>query len=190
MYHWRELNSLIGLLQHARQVLSLVTPSSKGWLIYWALHNWRTTTHTWTKGLQQFIMVADLNAITEWYAFPQRVEFEFDTSGSWGRSAWWETEWLQFQWPRQAMEHHYHLPWAMYIVAMMLCGPQWQGQLVHVWCNNQAAVQGILARSCKDSGFMHLLQFLWFMEATFPFQMSASHIPGVNNTLARFSLPQ
>jgi len=106
--------------------LSLVTPCSKGWLIYWALHNWRTTTHTWTKGLLQFIMVADLNAITEWYAFPQRVEFEFDTSGSWGRGAWWETEWLQFQWPRQAMEHHYHLPWAMYIVAMMLCGPQWQ----------------------------------------------------------------
>jgi len=76
------------------------------------------------------------------------------------------------------------------LVAMMLSGAQWQGQPVHVWCNNKAAVQAILARSCKDLGFMHLLQFLCFMEATFLFQMSASHIPGVNNTLARSSLPK
>jgi len=52
------------------------------------------------------------------------------------------------------------------------------------------ALWSTMARLCKDSGFMHLVQFLWFMEATFPFQMSASHIPGVNNTLARSSLPQ
>ena len=31
--------------------------------------------------------------------------------------------------PDKQWEHHYHLPWAMYIVAMMLCGPQWQASL-------------------------------------------------------------
>ena len=74
---------------------------------------------------------------------------------------------------------------------MLACaawGPQWQGWLVHVWCDNQAAVRAIAAHSCRDPGLMHLLRCLFFMEAFFQFQLSASHIPGVNNTLADLAI--
>ena len=86
---------------------------------------------------------------------------------------------------QQAKEHHIT---SLELVAVMLAcaawGQQWQGWLIHVWCDNQAAVHALTARSCRDPGLMHLLRCLVFMEASFQFKLSASHIPGVNNTLA------
>ena len=42
----------------------------------------------------------------------------------------------------------------------------------------------ITARFCGDPGLIHLLRFLFFRGVSFQFQLPASHIPGVNNTLA------
>ena len=104
------------------------------------------------------------------------VKFASGAFGDWGCGAWWNTEWFQFQLPQQAKEHHI----TFLELACAALGPQWQGQLIYVWCDNQAAEHAITARSYP--GLMHLLQCLFFMEASFQFQLPASHIPGVNNT--------
>ena len=51
-------------------------------------------------------------------------------------------------------------------------------------CDNMAAVQIIASRFCRDSPLMHLLCFLFFIEAYFEFDLVAAHIPGVYNALA------
>ncbi len=102
-----------------------------------------------------------------------------------GAVRWSGTEWFQFQWPCQAMLHHItFLELVAVLLACAVWGPQWQRKLIHCWCDNQAAVQAIRARSCRDDGLMHLLRCLLFLEASYQFQLSASHIPGINNTLA------
>ena len=187
----RELESLIGLLQHASQVVhpgrSFLRRMINLLCIARSAHHHIRLNHEFTADLwwwQTFL--SSWNGI---YVFPpadcKRVEFASDASGGWGCGAWWKTEWFQFQWPQQAKEHH--ITFLELVAVMLACaawGPQWQGRLVHVWCDNQAAGHAITARSCRDSGLMHLLRCLFFMEASFQFQLSASHIPGVNNILA------
>ena len=183
----RELESLIGLLQHACQVVHpgrsfLRRMIDLLGIAHSAHHHIRLNqgfTADW-RWWQTFL--SSWNGV---YVFPpadrKRVEFASDALGSWGCGAWWETEWFQFLWPRQAREHR--IAFLELVAVMLACaawGSQWQGQLVHVWCDNQAAVLAISARSCKDPGLMHLLRCLCFMEASFQFQLSANHIPGVN----------
>ena len=52
------------------------------------------------------------------------------------------------------------------------------------WCDNQAAVCAIAARSCQDAKMMHLLRCLFFLEACCQFELVASHVPGIHNGLA------
>lgn len=113
------------------------------------------------------------------------IEFASDASGSWGCGAWWGREWFQFQWPEEARVHH--ISFLELLAVMLACttwGRKWQGRMVLCWCDNQAAVQAISARSCRDSGQMHLLRCLFFLEAIYQFRLSACHRPGVDNTLA------
>ena len=51
-------------------------------------------------------------------------------------------------------------------------------------CDNQAAVQVISSRSCRDPGLMHLLRCLFFLEATYQYELTAVHVAGRDNQLA------
>ena len=84
------------------------------------------------------------------------VKFASGAFGDWDCGAWWNTEWFQFQLPQQAKEHHI----TFLELACAALGPQWQGQLIYVWCDNQAAEHAITA--CSYPGLMHLLQCLFF----------------------------
>ena len=132
------------------------------------------------------------------YVFPPQARttrsFASNTLGNLGCGAWCGTDWLQFQWPQQAKEHHItFLELVAVLLACVVWGPGWWGQWILCWCDDQVAIQAIAARSCHDPGLMHLLLCLFFLEATFQFELIAEHIPGVHNTLAddlsRYSLP-
>ncbi len=115
----------------------------------------------------------------------ERIEFASDASGRWGCGAWCGSQWFQFQWPQYAMQHH--ISFLELVAVMLACtawGSQWKGRFVLCKCDNMAAVQAIRARSCRDTGLIHLLRCLCFLEATFHFQLSACHLPGADNTLA------
>ncbi len=118
------------------------------------------------------------------------IEFTSDASGLWGCGAWCGTAWFQFQWPQHALQHHItFLELVAVVLACVAWGSRWGGRSILCWCDNAAVVQVIASRSCRDPGLMHLLRCLFFVEAVYQFQLSASHIRGRHirgrdNTLA------
>ncbi len=58
-----------------------------------------------------------------------------------------------------------------------------KSHMVMCKCNISAAVQVIKAWSCHYRGLMYLLRCLCFLEATFQFQLTACHLPGMHDTL-------
>ena len=70
------------------------------------------------------------------------------------------------------------------LLACAVWGRQWQLKRVRCWSDNQAAVQGMTSRCCRNPTFMHLLHGLFFMEAHSQFELVASHISGKDNRLA------
>ncbi len=187
----RQLESLIGLLQHAcrvvrpgrsflRQMIALLGHSHRPYHrirlnrrfkadLMW----WRTFLSSWN-GVYVFPPTAS----------PQ-VSFASDASGLWGCGAWCGTKWLQYQWPPQADPHH--IAFLELVAVLLACaawGPEWRGCRVLCWCDNEAAVHVIAARTCRDRGLMHLLRCLFFLEASLQFELTAKHIPGLHNGLA------
>ena len=51
-------------------------------------------------------------------------------------------------------------------------------------CDNRSLVDAITKGSSKEDMVMHLLRNLWFFTAAFDIEITASHIPGVQNTAA------
>jgi len=51
-------------------------------------------------------------------------------------------------------------------------------------CDNHSLVDAITKGSSREDMVMHLLRCLWFFTAVFNIHITASHIPGVMNTLA------
>ena len=108
-----------------------------------------------------------------------------DASGEWGCGAWSQQAWFQFQWPAVSRGHHIAFKELFAILlACVVWGSKWQGCRVHARCDNQAAVHAITGRSCKDKSMMHLLRCLFFCEARYECRLSAVYLPGVLNTLA------
>ena len=70
------------------------------------------------------------------------------------------------------------------IVAAAVWGREWQGKVVGCRCDNQVVMAVLHSRTSKEPGIMHLLRCLIFFEARFSFHIIASHIAGVENSLA------
>ena len=51
-------------------------------------------------------------------------------------------------------------------------------------CDNSAAVKALSSRTAHDPIMTHLLQCLFFLQAHFKFELSASYIPGKQNKAA------
>ena len=105
------------------------------------------------------------------------VEMASDASGSWGCGAWHQAMWFQLQWDARAQD----LPIAVkelipIVIAGALWGPDWAGHQVHCHCNNQAVVACLRSRTSKHKGIMHLLRTLVFVEAHFRFQLVPTYI--------------
>ena len=110
---------------------------------------------------------------------------KLDASGTWGCGAVHEELWFQLQWPES---------WATVsiapkelvpiVIAVVLWGPHWAGKPVCCLCDNTAVVAAVNKRSAKDPTLSHLLHILAFAVAVLDINITACHLPGVQNTSA------
>ena len=188
----RELESLIGSLQHAckvikpgrsflRQAITLLTVAQRPHhhirlnqefhsdLMWWAafVTHWNGTS----------LLINPNQA--------QQVALISDASGSWGCGAWCSTKWFQLQWDQHASPLQIAVKELIPIIlAAAIWGQSWQGQRVTSHCDNMAVVTILNSQYSKERVLMHLLHCLFFMEAHCQFNMSAIHLPGEENTSA------
>lgn len=113
------------------------------------------------------------------------VSLTSDASGSWGCGAWSGNEWFQLEWSDYSRALHISAKELVPIlVAAVVWGNQWQGHRVVAYCDNMAVVAVMNSRYCHDPALMQLLRCLSFIEARRQFTLSATHLPGIKNTLA------
>ena len=189
----RELLSLIGTLSHACKVVR----SGRAFL------RRLITLSTGAKRLDHFIRLSKCarSDIVWWYTYSKgwngvsmmsvvnRTSPEFslttDASGSWGCGGFSNTQWFSLKWATKAMSLHITVKELIPItIAAGLWGPQWRGQSVKVWCDNEAVVAIINQNSSRDLEAMHLVRCLAFIMAKFDFFLFASHIKGQHNKIA------
>ena len=189
----RQLESLIGTLQHACRVVKpgraflrrmtdlLKTPSATRAHHHIRLNNrFRADLQWWNMFAARWNGVRVLPRSSR-----PAATVTWDASGSWGCGAWCGNEWFQFQWPLAASQ--LHISFKELFAGLMSCaiwGRQWRVIRVLWRCDNQAAVQAVNSRSCKDQAMMHLIRCLFFFEAWFSFELTAAYLPVRENMLA------
>ena len=188
-----ELDSLIGQLQHASAVVRAgrsflrrmiilsksrrspshplrLNQSFRADLVWW----W-----TFLREWNGISIVAALGATEPTWSFAS------DASGSWGCGAFFNAHWFQLQWSQEAKTHAIaFLELVPIILAGILWGKVWANCQVRALCDNQAVVDVIQARYCRDDNLMHLLRCLFFVEAKYSFTIVPEHVPGKHNFLA------
>ena len=91
--------------------------------------------------------------------------------------------WFQLKWVGQLQGHSITVKELISIViAAAVWGPRWRGSSIQVLCDNAAVVAILNQNSSREKEVMHLVCCLAFIMAKFQFLLSASHIPGVQNT--------
>ena len=82
----------------------------------------------------------------------QEIQLYTDASGSFGCGTWWDTEWLELQWPPGLED--WSVPWKELlpiVLASMVWGCQWKGRRIVAYCDNEAVVEMLgrdIAGSC------------------------------------------
>ena len=187
----RDLESLVGILQHAAKVIRPGRTFMRRMIDL--LKGRRSACH--------FIRLnKEFRADLAWWGtfaatwngrafFPppptDLIEFFSDASGTWGCGAWGkDMQWWQFQWPDRVEQSITFKELFAVVVAASVWGKRWHGRRVLVHCDNEAAVHMLASRSSRDAQLNHLLRCLFFIEAEFNFALSGTHIAGVDNHLA------
>lgn len=187
----RELESLIGYLHHATKV---IRPGRSFLRRIIALISGCRQRHHHIRLNKEF--KAD---IAWWLAFAGQwngtslliaqdssvITLHSDASGSWGCGAWKTTDWFQIQWGSASC--HLHIAakeMVPIIVAAIVWGKGWKGRKVVARSDNSAVVSTLNSRYAKDQVLMQMMRCLFFVEAYYGFDITASHIPGVRNDLA------
>ena len=187
----RELESLIGVLQHAATVIK-PGRSFLGKVI--SLLSVARQQH------HHIRLNADFRADMSWWqmfathwngaslvVLPQSrmISMTSDASGSWGCGAWHEKDWFQLAWDSRTQGLHIAAKELIpIIVGAVVWGKTWKGSKVVAYCDNSAVVAVVNRRYCRDKIMMQLLRCLFFVEAYLQFEISASHIAGLHNELA------
>ena len=81
----------------------------------------------------------------------QEIQLYTDASGSFGCGTWWDSEWLELQWPPGLEE--WSVPWKELLpiaLASMVWGCQWKGRRIVAYCDNEAVVE-MLGRDIAGS---------------------------------------
>ena len=188
----RELESLVGTLQHAckvirpgrsflRRAIALLGVAKQPFhhirlnqefrsdLLWWktfALH-WNGAALIIDPNLHHPIVVTS------------------DASGLWGCGAWCGHKWFQLQWDQQSIGRQIAVKELLpVIIAAAIWGHELAGKRVVSNCDNQAVVAVLNSRYSREKDLMQLLRCLFFLEAHFQFQLSAYHLPGILNDCA------
>ena len=108
-----------------------------------------------------------------------------DASGTWGCGAAWCKQWLQLQWPQSWRNINIAVKELVPVVlAVATWGSAWSREKVEVRCDNEAVVHAINAGRARDPTLMRLLRCLFLVTARHDVFLVASHIAGRDNTLA------
>ena len=107
-----------------------------------------------------------------------------DASGSWGCGAFLSSsaEWFQVEWPPNWSS--VNIATKELVAAAAIWGRFWSGKRVMFLSDNQAVVQALSTGSARDPSLLRLLRCLFFFEACFRFEHSASHVAGNDNIAA------
>ncbi len=198
----RELDSLVGKLAHASQV---VQPGKTFMRRLFELQKGRRKPYHQVRLCQS--MQSDLQwwatfvsgwngvNIIGWRKERQRpVQVWTDASGNFGcRAVVPEVEaWLQLPWPESyapgllvLKEESITLKELLPVVlACAVWGEQWRERVVHVHCDNLGVVALVNSGYSKVPPIMHLLRCLFFIRAHFQIEVLTVHVPGVENSLA------
>ena len=187
----RELESLIGTLQHAgtvilpgrsfmRRIISLLSIAKQRHHHIRLNKDFRSDLHWWKTFAAHWngsSLIINHNSAN--------FEITSDASGAWGCGAWHGHKWFQLAWnskthPLQIAAKEL-IP---IIIAAVVWGNAWKGGNVRARCDNAAVVAVINNRYSRDPHLMQMLRCLFFIEAYFQFKVSAAHLPGIENELA------
>ena len=187
----RELESLLGLLQHAakvvrpgrrfvRRLIQVMTTAKRRDHFVWLGTDVRSDLTWWHKFLDTWNGVGILPT-TE----TPRLSLHTDASGNWGCAGIWGTKWFQWKWGNQA-EQWYIAPKELLpiVLAGLLWGKEWSGMMVQCHCDNMAVVEVVNSGYSKDKDMMHLLRCLFFISEHHHFLVEAVHLPGKVNIAA------
>ena len=186
----RDLQSLLGLLNHAASVVGPGQTFLRG--IIDALphavaqhHHVRLNAGARADILWWSMFIERWNGISVIPSPAPSVIFSSDASGSWGCGAAWGPLWFQIQWPPHwAGENIATKELVPIVAATVLWGQRWRGQSVRCQCDNMAVVAAINSGRAKFPPLNRLLRCMYFFCAHFNISVSAEHIEGRNNALA------
>ncbi len=184
----KELESLIGTLQHAgkvirpgrsfiRRAIALLGVAHKPYhhiRIRSDLAWWKVFATHWNGAT----LITDPTA-------PPAVILTSDACGQWGCGAWSGHRWFQLQWVPTILNKQIAVKELIpVIIAAAIWGRHWANKRVRANCDNQAVVSVLNSRYSKEDDLMQLLRCLLFLEAHWQFLLTAVHLPGINNELA------
>ena len=138
-------------------------------------------------------LVADIRLIWNGVSILYRLnrqatdsEFHTNASGSWGCAALWEGYGFQLPWvscPSFASASIAPKELLPVVLAASTWGNNyWSGKTILCHSDNEAVVNVINTGSCKESHLVHIMRYLFFIESTLNFTLTARHIPGKCNS--------
>lgn len=187
----RELQALLGLLNHAASVVGPGRTFMRGLID--SLKGVKRQHHhiaikaqarddlwwwgAFCEGWNGISMVPSLGEVSH--------TFYSDASGSWGCGAAWGSLWFQQRWPELWLDVNIAVKELVPVVlAAAIWGATWSGGRVRVRCDNEAVVYAITKGRARDPAIMRLVRCLFLLTACHNFVLVASHIPGRDNHLA------
>ena len=191
----RELQSLVGTLQHACKVVH------PGWSFVRRMHE---LLKRGKNGSDYVRLNKEFRADVEWWhlflsdwngvSMLRKVqmespdaEFWSDASGSWGCGAFWSSQWLQMQWIPGSVLSTASIATKEFfpiLLAGIMWGEAWHGCTIRCNCDNEAVVHIINGRYARDPLLAHMLRCLFFICAHHQWSLVARHTPGRNNVAA------
>ncbi len=191
----KELESLIGLLNHACKV---VRPGRS--FLRRMLDLLHTTCHPPRGAVPIRLNKGFRSDLAWWLTFAEawngtsllttpthmpHVVMTSDASGSWGCGAWHLHLWFQLAWDyRSSLLTIAEKELLPIVLACATWGRLWHGHRVTCRCDNQAVVACLRSRTSRSGGLMHLLRCLSFVEACYNMHIDAVYIDTHANHLA------
>ena len=189
----KELESLVGKLQHAskvirpgrtfmRRMFELLRGARRGQRFVRLNTPIKSDLQWWHLFMAHWNGVAMMTNLSQGASGPHLYS---DASGTFGCGAWWGDKWFQLPWPQEngysSIAQKELLP---IVLACILWGAAWRGALVTAHCDNMAVVEVVNSGYSKDGALAQLLRVLFFARAQWEVEIKAVHIPGRQNVLA------
>ncbi len=187
----RELQSLIGMLQHAscvvrpgrtflRRLIALLSVAKKPHHRIRLNRGFRSDLAWWATFLPAWNGTSMMKRVLKGGC---DATVTSDASGNWGCGAFTSRgEWFQLEWPEVWREVHITVKELLpVVVALAIWGHRWNGKSVRFLCDNAAVVAIINKGTSKDERAMHLMRSAFFFLARHDVRVWVEHLPGVEN---------